>query len=132
MRKRNSFSCGRFRVTWPGFRSRPPLSVETWPIGFLGLCGPLGCLRYCWHLPSRFRACPSPPLRSPQPRLLPRPAPGAGSVGSPSPSRLSLPSTNRVPSPQATRLLLSSATGASPRPQPQPAEHRRARGPRPP
>lgn len=38
----------RFRVTWPGFRSRPPLLVETRPIGFLGLRGQLCCLQGRW------------------------------------------------------------------------------------
>ena len=41
----------RFRVTWPGFRFGPPLSVEMQPIRFLGLRGHLSCLRSrCVHV----------------------------------------------------------------------------------
>lgn len=45
-----------------------------------------------------WRSSSGPPLRSPQPGLLLRPASGAGTVGSPYPRRLSLPSARRVPS----------------------------------
>ncbi|MXQ98802.1 hypothetical protein E5288_WYG005313 [Bos mutus] len=63
-RRRASPGNSRFRVTWPGFRSGPPLSVETRPIRFLGLRGHLSCLRSRWQQPSCIQrtAQPAPPL----------------------------------------------------------------------
>ena len=114
-RRRASPGNSRFRVTWPGFRSGPPLSVETRPIRFLGLRGHLSCLRSRWQQPSRIQrtAQPAPPLAA-----APAP-PSSGPRGGV--CRLALPSLPKPslsepgPLPTAKRLLfLSSATGASP------------------